>query len=266
MITKIRRGVPVKKLSFLLFLCIAFLGFNNMPASAITDGTDPVINSIELLTPVVRPGDPVILKVSASDDYAIKNISFSVRSTDNKKFEHSPPISYWEIKEKSLTEDVHSYPLSTYLPDGEWEVYSVLVFDKAGNFAQLQTNDIYTMFGKALTFTVDGDHRAIKDRTYKNLRTKKNVLAKQELKVNFDTPIKDSTINENNVFMLDEEGNDVDIVINPIRTKKREIKSISIKPKKAYDAKSKYTLYVKDIRAYRDDELLTNYKMQFTTK
>jgi hypothetical protein len=49
----------MKRLTFLLLLCVSFVVFI-MPASAKTDGTNPTIDNVKVVTPVVRPGDPVI--------------------------------------------------------------------------------------------------------------------------------------------------------------------------------------------------------------
>jgi hypothetical protein len=48
------------------------------------------------------------------------------------------------------------------------------------------------------------------------LPKKKNVSPKQELKVFFQQNVTLETINEYNVFVLDKDGNDVEVVVKPI--------------------------------------------------
>jgi hypothetical protein len=67
---------------------------------------------------------------------------------------------------------VYSYPLSENLPDGEWEVYSILVTDNAKNITHLSYGDIQKELGQRFTFKVDGEHREV-NREYKNCRRKR---------------------------------------------------------------------------------------------
>ena len=244
----------------MLFFVSLFATSSNITFAKTGDGGPEVVD-IEVLTKTVKPGEPAIIRLTLSGGN-VREGSVSVRTVDNKYFAHAKDRKVVSNKNGEYVVDVYTYPLDEKAGNAEWEVYSIVAFNKQGKYTQYTVDDIRLM-NKDLKITSD-ENFVDTSREYKELPTVKNTVIRKDFRIMYEERIQEADINLNNIMVLDEEGNAVEIKVSPIKVK-GQIMGISVKPRVKYDEKSKYTLYIKDIKNSKS-EFMENYKLEFTTK
>lgn len=245
-----------------LFFVSLFATSVNITFAKTGDGGPEVVD-IEVLTETVKPGDPVIVRLTLSDSDGVRDGQISLRTTDNKYFAHTQNKKVKSNKDGKYVVDLYTYPLDEKAGNNEWEVYSIVAFDKNGKYTQYTINDINIELNKNLKIKSD-ENFVDTSREYKELSTVKNTVIRKDFRIMYEDRIQEADINLNNIMVLDEEGNSVEIKVSPIKVKGQTM-GISVKPRVKYDEKSKYTLYIKDIKNSKS-EFMDNYKLEFTTK
>lgn len=97
---------------------------------------------------------------------------------------------------------------------------------------------------------------------YKELNAKIDVPLNKEWIIAFNYSLNENTVNKNNIFIKDENDNNVDININY----KSGDKILKIIPQKNYVPQSNYNIFIKDIKSEDNTNLSLPTRMEFTTE
>lgn len=249
-------------------LILLVIGIDDIYAAQDTE--KPVIESIEVLTPVVSQGDKVRIKVKVSDDLAgVRSINVVFHSTDKT----GVVFHTWVPEGSPLKgEYILEVELNKYAELGKWKANIAEVRDFA------EKSNYYDAFGFGadptplinVSFEVVEKSTVIPppvvDDGFKPLTPKTGVAIDKEFTVTFNLNVAIKTLTEGNIYVLDSSGNKIPVMFIIDRKTDKSSSEVTIAPINSYRPKTTYTLYVKDVYSTTGKQLKQNTKMEFTTK
>lgn len=254
----------------LLSLILALSCISGYAVSAAQDIQNPIIESIEVLTPKVEQGGTVKISVKVSDDLAgVQKISVRFAATQTgltffTRVDESSPLTGEYILEADLNK---------YAELGVWGAIQADVTDFA------EKNSYYDTVGAGadptpllgVSFEVVEkleveDKPQTNDDGFKSLESMTDVIANKEFAIKFNMDVAIKTLTERNIYVQDQQGNKVPLMFIIDRKANKSSSDVTIAPLSDYKSKSTYTLYIKDIYSTAGKKLKQNTKMAFTIR
>lgn len=211
------------------------------------------IESLEVLTTEVKNGYAAQFLVEISTEKEIQIITTSSRSENKLSVVHSNDFERVNDSKYLITTNELQGG-----SEGAWEVYSLVVYATDGSFVHLQESDIKELGGHE--FKVYHD---ISEGNFSKGTDMINVPVNKEFTITFNKRVLVASVSNHNVYMVDRTGKRIEIEVHLDDSKKK----LLIKPKEQLKPRSRYVIFVKDLKTeLHKKRLKINTKFEVYTK